>query len=45
MGETLNEQCRVSDDGLMDCKTLLFGKKGKKRKCFLFDGTIQESSG
>ena len=45
MGETLNEQCRVSDDGPLDCKTLLFGKNCKKRKCFLFDGTIQESHG
>ena len=26
MGETLNEQCRVSDEGPSGCKTLLFGK-------------------
>ena len=26
MGETLNEQCRVNDDGPMGCKVLLFGK-------------------
>ena len=45
MGETLNEQCRVSDDGPLDCKTLLFGKNCKKRKYFLLDGTIQESHG
>ena len=32
MGETLNEQCRVSDDGLYDCKTLLLGKKPYHRK-------------
>ena len=27
MGETLNEQCRVKDDGPMDCKLLSTGKK------------------
>ena len=27
MGETLNEQCRVKDDGPMDCKPLSLGKK------------------
>ena len=45
MGETLNEQCRVNDDGPMGCKVLLFGKNDKWRKCHLFDGTIQESHG
>ena len=45
MGETLNEQCRVSDEGPMGCKTLLFGKNYKSRKWLLFDGTIQESHG
>ena len=29
MGETLNEQCRVKDEGPLDCKLLLFGKNGK----------------
>ncbi len=32
MGETLNEQCRVNDDGPLDCKVLLFGKNGSNRK-------------
>ena len=32
MGETLNEQCRVSDEGPLDCKTLLYGKNGQTRK-------------
>ena len=32
MGETLNEQCRVSDEGPMGCKTLLYGKNGYIRK-------------
>ena len=32
MGETLNEQCRVSDDGPLDCKTLLYGKNDQTRK-------------
>ena len=45
MGETLNEQCRVNDEGPMGCKVLLFGKNSKNRKCFLPDGTIQESHG
>ena len=45
MGETLNEQCRVSDDGPLDCKTLLFRKNCTNRKWFVFDGTIQESHG
>ena len=45
MGETLNEQCRVSDDSPLGCKTLLFGKNRENRKGFSFDGTIQESSG
>ena len=33
MGETLNEQCRVSDEGPMGCKTLLYGKNDYMRKC------------
>ena len=45
MGETLNEQCRVNDDGPMGCKILLFGKNSQLRKCSWFDGTIQESHG
>jgi hypothetical protein len=45
MGETLNEQCRVSDEGPLDCKTLLLRKKVKIRKWFLIDGTFQESHG
>ena len=32
VGETLNEQCRVSDEGPLGCKTLLFGKNCKSRK-------------
>ena len=32
MGETLNEQCRVNDDGPMDCKILLLGKNDLYRK-------------
>ena len=45
MGETLNEQCRVSDEGPLDCKTLLFRKNCTSRKWFVLDGTIQESHG
>ena len=29
MEETLNEQCRVNDDGPMGCKVLLFGKNDR----------------
>ena len=32
MGETLTEQRRVSDDGPMGCKALLYAKNGKLRK-------------
>ena len=32
MGETLNEQCRVKDDGSMNCKLLLLGKNDQYRK-------------
>ena len=32
MEETLNEQCRVKDDGPMDCKLLLLGKNDLSRK-------------
>ena len=32
MGETLNEQCRVCEEGPMGCKALLFGKKDINRK-------------
>ena len=45
MGETLNEQCRVNEEGPMGCKILLFGKKDISRKWLIFDGTIQESHG
>ena len=45
MGETLNEQCRVNDDGPLDCKILLYGKNTKYRKWCLADGTIRESPG
>ena len=45
MGETLNEQCRVNDERPLGCKVLLFGKNGGERKCYLRDGTIQESHG
>ena len=27
MGESLNQPCRVQEDGPMDCKLLLFGNK------------------
>ena len=45
MGETLNEQCRVNDEGPMGCKILLFGKNIESRKWLSTDGTIQESHG
>ena len=45
MGETLNEQCRVSEEGPLDCKTLLFRKNSIIRKWVIYDGTIQESHG
>ena len=32
MGETLNEQCRVKDEGPMNCKLLLLGKNELYRK-------------
>ena len=32
MGETLNEQCRVNDEGPMDYKLLLLGKNKLYRK-------------
>ena len=34
MGETLNEQCRVNEEGPMGCKILLYGKKCKVRKSY-----------
>ena len=45
MGETLTEQCRVKDEGPMDCKLLLLGKNDLGRKWPRSDGTFQESSG
>ena len=32
MGETLNEQCRVKEEGPLDCKLLLLGKNDTYRK-------------
>ena len=43
MGESLTEQRRVSEDGPMGCKALLYGKNERGVPCF--DGTISESHG
>ena len=32
MGETLNEQCRVNEEGPLDCKVLLLGTNDQYRK-------------
>ena len=45
MGETLNEQYRVKEDGPLDCKLLLLGKNDQIRKWVWNDGTFQESIG
>ena len=45
MGETLTEQRRVSDEGPTGCKALLLRKNTMIRKCFIADGTFQESHG
>ena len=45
MEGTLNEQCRVKEDGPLDCKLLLLGTKHLSRKWLKLDGTFQESSG
>ena len=39
MGESLNQPCRVQEDGPMGCKLLLYGKK--RRYVYCFAGTIR----
>ena len=43
MGESLTEQRRVSDEGPLDCKALLYGKNMSSE--LGTDGTISESHG
>ena len=45
MEETLNEQCRVSDEGPMGRKALLLVKKDRGSNWPLFDGNYLESHG